>query len=341
MRSSRTPRLALAVCSLIAIATVVSGGEGAAADHGADQKHTGPTLVAITDQATNRILVLDPTVSDWSASNDQAALKWSWQPTSTNGFSDAMPNWGLPSSARLRYSRQQRSEALVTTASYGFVGVASYPSGQRIWSTDVGAAANAHSAELLPNGNVAVAASAPGWVRVYAASQGPDAQNFVQYDLTAAHAVLWDPDREVLWAVGLNDIVALKIGGPAGSPTITVVRDTLLPQGGGHALEPVYGNKDRLWVATGSYVYQYLKETDTWSTSYPGVRSIDRRGVKNVSNDPATGQVLETVPSNLANPGSCATNWCTPTVDFFLPEGTRTRPGAQIYRAIWWVSAYA
>jgi hypothetical protein len=340
MRSTRTAKTALTLFSVIGIAVALGGGGGAAADT-AHPLHDGPTFVAVTDQASDQILVLDPTVSDWNATNDSAALKWAWQPTAANGFSDAMPSWALPSSARLRHSEQQDSDVLVTTASYGFVGVASYPSGQRVWSTDVGTAPNAHSAELLPNGNIAVAASTPGWVRIYAASQGPDAQNFVQYDLAAAHAVLWDPEDEVLWAVGLNDIVALKIGGSADSPTISVVRDTLLPQGGGHALEPVYGNKDRLWVATGSYVFQYLKETDTWSTSYPGARSLDRRGVKSVGNDPVTGQVLETLPSNLANPGSCATSWCTPTVDFFLPQMTRTRAGAQFYRAIWWVSAYA
>ncbi len=336
MRAGRTIRIGVAL-----IAAGVLFGVGMDAAVGDPQGNRSPTLVAAADQATGQILLLDPTVPDWSAANDATALKWAWQPIEANGFSAAdLASWGPASSARLRHSNQLHSDALLTTASNGFVGVASYPSGQRVWSTDVGAPPNAHYAELLPNGNVAMAATTPGWVRIYTAPQGPNSANYVQFDLDAAHAVLWDPKLDVLWAVGLNDIVALKITGPAGDPKIEVVRDTLLPQGGAHDVEPVYGNTDRLWVSTGSFVYQYLKSSDTWSTSYPAARSIDRRGVKSVGNDPQTGQVLETVPSDLANPGSCATTWCTATVDFFLPDQTRTRPDAQFYRVVWWVDRY-
>lgn len=338
MRSGRTLRLAAALGLMAALAT---GPAASATQPRTRPQPQSPTLVAAAEQATHQILVLDPTVSDWSTSNDAVAVKWAWQPTEANGFSLAdLSSWGAASSARLRHSDQLHSDVMLATASNGFVGLVSYPSGQRVWSTDVGVPPNAHYAELLPNGNVAVAATTPGWVRIYTASQGAGSANYVQFDLAAAHAVLWDPKSEVLWAVGLNDIVALKIGGPPNDPTIEVARDTLLPQGGGHDVEPVYGETDRLWVSTGSYVYQYLKSSDTWSTSYPAVGSIDRRGVKSVGNDPQTGQVLETVPSGLANPGSCATTWCTATVDFFLPDQARTRPDAQFYRAVWWVADY-
>lgn len=334
--------LAAVIAAVLAVSITLPG--AAAADPGSETRQDargdeGRYLVAGTDQASQKILVLDPSVEDWAVANTRKALKWSWAPSPKNGFPDPVPEWRNVDEAKLRYSEKYDTRYVLTTASYGFVGLIHYPSGKRAWSVnaDDGTAPldNPHSAELLPDGNVAAAASTGGWLRVYTASQGPDSEEYVQYDLPGGHGVLWDPERELLWALGDYHLVALKVGGTPAEPTLTEVKKTELPAPHGHDLQPVYGDTDRLWVTSGSRVYQYMKSTNSFTADYPMAEKLDRYGVKAVSNNPATGQVVETKPK-----AGCATTWCTDTVEFFGPDITRTREGAQFYKARWFVEDY-
>ncbi|WP_026256988.1 DUF6528 family protein [Actinopolymorpha alba] len=333
MRWTATTRL----CALIGMVSVAAGilsGAPTSAGAAADEQQY---LVAGTDQASQRILVLDPSVENWNEANNSKALKWAWQPTAADGFTEPTPGWRLVDEAKLRYSRKYDTRLVLATASYGFVGLIRYPSGKRQWSVnaDDGIAPldNPHSAELLPDGNVAVAASTGGWLRVYTASQGANSQTYVQYNLPDAHGVQWDPETRMIWALGGHHIVALKYGGTPAQPTLTEVRSTELPSLWGHDLQPVYGNPDRFWVTTGSRVYQYSVSKDEFTTDYPDSDKLDRVGVKSVSTNPGTGQILQTRPK-----AGCATSWCTDTVEFFGPDTTRTRPGTQFYKARWWVA---
>lgn len=319
------PLVGLAPASAVAADVAVAG-----------SPETKQYLIATTDQASQSILVLDPSVEDWSAAGNHKALKWSWRPSEAKGFTEPDLGWRNVDEAKLRYSAKDDTRYVLATASYGFVGLIHYPSGKRKWSVnaDDGVAPldNPHSAELLPDGNVAAAASSGGWLRVYTASQGPDSDTYVEYKLPGAHGVQWDPESKLLWAVGDNHIVALEYGGTPANPTLTEVRATELPTPHGHDLQPVYGDSDAFWVTTGSQVYQYRKSTDTITTDYPMSELLNRSGVKAVSTNPATGQVLQTKPKI-----GCATTWCTDTVDLFGPDAARTRPAAQFYKARWWV----
>jgi hypothetical protein len=286
-------------------------------------------LVAVTDQRTEngpaaRIRLMDPAVYDW---NTAAALKWSWSPTTANGFSGLTGYWGLPSDVKLRMN-QAGAYVAVVTDSRGLAGLISYPGGQRLWATNVGAANNPHSAELLPDGNVAVAASAGGFIRIYTASQGSASTKSVSYSLPDAHGVQWDPAGQVLWVLGGNRLAALTIGGTAAAPTITETFRLDLLTGGGHDLTPVLEDHDRLWISTGSKVYQFSKSARAI------VATEDVGGIKSVNSMPNAQQVRTTPKAG------CKTTWCTDTVNFAVPAATRTLPGAQIYKARVWSSRY-
>jgi hypothetical protein len=277
--------------------------------------------VVATDQASRKILVLDPDVADWSS---EEAVKWSWAPSSRNGFENLTYAWGLPSGVKLRKNKE--GLWLVVTDSRGLAAIVPYPAGDsKKWGLNVGG--NPHEAELLPNGNIAVAASTGGWVRIYTASQGPSSSKYTEFPLSGAHGVLWDPGKNVLWALGDYYLVALQVEGTDSEPTIREVLRKRLLTNGGHDLQPVYGDPDRLWVTTGSHVYQYVKSTNTWDATYPGNALINRGKVKSIGSL-KSGQVLSTVPK----PG-CQSDWCTDTVDFFAPEMQRTRKGAAFYKA--------
>ncbi|PYI57104.1 DUF6528 family protein [Paenibacillus flagellatus] len=291
---------------------------------------------AVTDQGTHRIIVLDTDAADW---NDERAVRWAWSPNDVPGFEKLKHAWGLPTDAKPRYDGESGAVRVAVTDSRGLAAIVSYPDGGKVWAADAGG--NPHSAELLPNGNIAVAASTGGWVRVYASSQGDTVTTYAEYGLASAHGVQWDPKLGVLWALGGDSLVALKVSGTDAAPELAEVRKVALPTKHGHDLQPVYGDADRLWVTTGSKVYQFVKSANAFDDAFPGHEAISRVGVKGIGSF-ASGLVVETVPDVAKSPaGVCKRNtWCTETVDLFRPDGTRTIEGGAIYKVRVWNADY-
>lgn len=102
-------------------------------------------------------MVFDPTVTDWTSSS---ALKHSWAPSASNGFTTPTDGWGLPADVKLR--NLKGSQYIVVGDTDGFAGVIPYPAlTGKLWATNIGSAAGVHGIELMPDGNVAVAAATP------------------------------------------------------------------------------------------------------------------------------------------------------------------------------------
>ena len=298
--------------------------------------------VIATNGASKKIEVYDGTVIDW---NRAEAKKWSWSPTTATGFSTAEVNgFGGGADARLRKVKAWSDSAFIAVADAKMAAVVSYPGAVRKWSQPL--TGNVHSTEILPNGNVAIAASDGNWVRVYCSSQGADNTSFVQYTLNAAHAVLWDSTYNLLWVTGQEPtsqahiLTALEIGGTAAAPTLTEVtawRSTL-PSAWGHDVAPYYGDAARLWVSTNGGVYVYNKTTKSFVAA-PG--GSNRTFVKAVTNFSAAGAIVQTQPDANKSPlpaVNCNLNgWSTSTVEFFSSSGslqtTRVVNGACFYKA--------
>lgn len=276
-------------------------------------------LVAVTEQASKKILVIGPN-----------GVIWDWSPEETIG--QEVPGWGIPADVKLRECAVYGGQWMVVADGFGYAAIVGYPSKAVKWSRVVGG--NPHAAELLPDGNISVAASDGGWVRVYTASQGPDSGGYAEFMLPGAHGVLWDPERQVLWAVGDDRLIALRVEGIPSAPSLKLMHAKPLPSSWGHDLYPVYGDSGRLWVTTNGGVYQYVKENDAWSTDYEGEDCLNRPFVKSVGNQPS-GAVLQTVPKEGAKYA-----WGTDTVDFFLPERQLWLPRTSIYKARIWRAEY-
>lgn len=284
-------------------------------------------LIAVTDQASGRILVLDPAVADW---NDPRAVRWSWSPADAGSVA---VGWGLPSGVKLRRSEVWGGEWMLVVDSRGLAAIVPYPAGDRYqWLHVIDG--NLHSAELLPDGNIALAASTGGWVRIYTSSQGTSSRHYVEYPLPGAHGVLWDPTLELLWAVGDHHLVGLRVLGTPEAPELETVIRSELPTPWGHDLSPVYGDPDRLWVSTNTRVYQYIKSTDTWVTQFAGGNQLNLPYVKGVGNQPS-GRVALTQQKA----GTLYT-WTTDTVTLLYPYATRTMDGAAFYKARIWSPEY-
>lgn len=308
------------------VALVIAGlSVAASAPAGADIRDRGS--IVITEQASKRILVLPADRVSWQ----NRKLSWAWAPNAANGLADLAGSWSNPSDAKL--AERGGEKYLLTSASGGFAAVVPYPAGDRAyWAANVAGPANPHSIELLPDGNVAVAASTGGWVRVYTASQGQRSTTYTEYRLVGAHGVVWDAGRNVLWALGTEALVALNVGGTPAAPVLTEQRSVPVPTKGGHDLQPVPGRPDLLWVTTEAGVYQFSKASGGFTQRYAGAREIDRPHVKSVSTNPRTGQV---VTASVQEGHLCT--WCTDTVRLAFPRAELALHGAWIYKARWWI----
>ncbi|MEU4421407.1 DUF6528 family protein [Actinoplanes sp. NPDC024001] len=328
--------------SLLAVALCVAA-QGAVPAAAA----AGDFLLLGGDQKNHKIYVLDPAVTDW---NSASAVKWEWAPTTARGFSSTEAS-GFVGGNDFRLRNTDAGQRMVIVDGAGLLTVIGYPSGNRVWAQKSPAADNRHSAELLPDGNVAVAASTGGYVRVYAASQGANATAYAQFALEGAHATLWDPQINRLWVAGedrrtdangaeviYSVLTALEVTGPPSAPSLREDRSRRQELGTlwAHDVSHYHYDTSKLWVTTNARTYLYDKNTRTFAAAG---EAWDRRFVKAVGNQPS-GQVVQTMPDVQKNPqGGCylnntanLRNWCTDTVDFFGPDTRRTRTSAAFYK---------
>ncbi|MFI9723047.1 DUF6528 family protein [Streptomyces sp. NPDC052396] len=285
--------------------------------------------IVAADQAGRSVHVLRGDQSRWDADGEDRGVLWSWSADGQDELSDLDPDstWTNPSEAKLRERGGRRY--LLATASGGLAAVIGYPDRRVYWAADTGSG-NTHSIELLPDGNVAVAASTGGYVRLYAASLGSRATEHTQLDLPGAHGVHWDPHTRLLWALGSRELVALRVDGPSDDPGLTVLHRITLPTRQGHDLAAVAGSPGRLWVTTASAVYQFATKQRRF-VSYPLQSRVSAPDVKSIGDDPVTGQILVARPE----PGhACA--WCTSTLTLYQPDGRRTLLHGAMYKARWW-----
>ncbi|MBE6583176.1 MAG: WD40 repeat domain-containing protein [Ruminococcaceae bacterium] len=157
--------------------------------------------------------------------------------------------------------------------------IISMETGETLWITHK-AAQNAHSIELLPNGVLATASSAGNAVHLFNTALSEDQEPTI-FALTDAHGVLWDPEYNVLWALGRTHLWALDVTINDDGTVAVVKNETLsyeMTMDHGHDLQPFYGNKDYLLV-TGSTVMLYNKKTKTLTELYYEGHSVKGIGV--------------------------------------------------------------
>lgn len=291
-------------------------------------------LAMVADQQSAAIRVYDVHAEDWN----QNEVVWDWSPTSALGFSQSGAITYV-TDAKLRYSQSKMKHVVVVSASGGFLGVIDYATGQKIWEVQATGASNPHSIEYLPDGNIA-AASSLGWVRIYKASQ--NSTEYVQADLTGAHGVLWDPSRNLLWALGDYVLTAYRVSGTAKSPVLTEAAEyrVNLPTTGGHDLSAVSGDANRLWVSTNSGVYQFDIAAKTFYSNYTTALAMNHTSVKGISNFPGSDTVVTIYPNNTM------TSWNSDRVYVTLHENgmlfgrTQTHASGAFYKVRSWLSNY-
>lgn len=325
----------------VAVAVLVLG-VGAVAPAAADPEPDRPIIAG--DQADPRLLILDAAETNW---NDPDAIVWEWEPTTALGFSTAeVAAFAGVTDFEMRNTVDGPRVAVVSGS--GLAAVISYPQGQRQWARVLPASANLHGVEILPNGNVAITSTntTSGWVRVYAASQGPYASTYAEHSLNAqSHGALWDPVTERLWFIGkdgsgANDpriISALAVTGTAAQPRVTedATKWEELPDIGSHDITADPNDPHTLLIALDSTAWEFDKTASSNEFTQIPAAEGGLTKLKAISRQPS-GQTIITRPDEYKSPeGPCAAvnYWCTDTVELFGPDTARTLTGAEFYRA--------
>lgn len=269
-------------------------------DYPSEPTLEGKLPVVLCDQKNAAAVVIDLLAAD--PTSDDAVI-WKWSPNlgkngfSGNGFANRIDE------ARLAYSTVLQKYVVCMTSSSGFMGIAEYPSGNKIWETNA-SGYGPHSIQYLPNGLVACALSGNGdssksEIRVYAlASDGSPSQKYVSSALTSAHGVLWDNELGILWALGSKEIVAYEVGGTTQAPTLRRIdgMGTSI-KSGGHDISAIPGDTGKFWIGANT-VYIYDKYENKVYTDFDGSDIIASSAVKCIASH-TDGSILRTVATNV------------------------------------------
>ena len=188
-----------------------------------------------------------------------------------------------------------------------------YSDGSLIWSTN-SAANNAHSVELLPDNIIAVASSSGNEVRFFDIT----GTGYVKVSLEDAHGVLWDPENQIVWALGMKKLTAYKVTRTSSGISVTEAteRSVDLPSHYGHDLSAYYGDTNKLWITTSSSVYIFNKATKTFSEYIAGGDHIVRSNVKGIGNY-TDGSIVTLYPDGALY------EWTTQTINLYFKYGSK------------------
>lgn len=262
--------------------------------------------VAVLDVTNDKINVYDCYARYWYEGGNHIARKMSWSPTTARGYSTAeVSAWGDPRDVRIRQSPWGGAWAAVGG---NLATITIQSTGNRRWALNMGAGTTPHGVELLPNGNIVVAARDGNWIRVYNSSQSTSSTGYAQFNITAPTAVLWDPISQVIRVTGsiggVSVLAALTVGGTAALPTLTenVSLRSTLPTPGAQDVSDFAGDPDKLWVCTSTGVYTYNKTDKTFSAIS---NFAFRSGVKSCVNQ-ISGRLIQANPAIPARIDFCA-----------------------------------
>lgn len=223
-------------------------------------------------------------------------------------------------------------DVVIVCAGNGYAAIISYPEGETLWETfDSGS--NSHAIEILPSGNVAVAASSGNTLRLFASSavlqnDTEKASGYKEYPLTDGHGVLWDPAYEVLWALGQENLNAYTVSGEGVDEELILREDLGIMKPGlyGHDLSADFLDRDYLWVTGSSHVYHYNKKTGELSLDYEFYKKLDKPSVKGFGNNP-DGSYFLTLPNYGTGTSwekESFASWSTDKIFFFYLSGDGT-----------------
>ncbi len=280
--------------------------------HFASAQSTGE-LVACGD---NQVVIFDP-----ARSHDTIPfVTWRWK---------ASAAFDLPREYRSEYFRtideckpvRQGTQLLITSSSGG-VALIDKASSKTVFYARVG---NAHSAELLPGDRIAVAAStndAGNRIELYDIDQ-PEVPLFHD-SLYSGHGAVWDERRQLLYALGYNELRSYRLQDwDTSTPSLALQDRWTIPGISGHDLATSPQNVEQLLLTEHESVWVFDKNSGQFSPYHP---LQEKQDIKAVSIHPENGTLAYV---------KAETSWWSHRVYLNGPEQWLSFPGIDLYKVRW------
>jgi hypothetical protein len=184
---------------------------------------------------------------------------------------------------------------------------------------------NAHSACLIPQGRVAVAASFGGdELQLFAIGAEPrQTEPLATLPLIGAHGAEWDEKRRRIWALGSEELQLVKVHDSAGKVQLVKEEAWKLPTSGGHDLAPTADGRG-YYVTTDAAVYRFDTAVGTFT---PHPRLGESKKVKSVDEQRTGGR--------LVYHQATADEWWSDTIRFDDSDATLRLPDQRLYKVRW------
>lgn len=211
---------------------------------------------------------------------------------------------------------------ILVSSSGGGLAVVERETGRVQWYGFVG---NAHSIELLPDDRVVVAGSThPEGNKVAVFDLDTPNETIFEEPLHSGHGVVWDQQREILWALGYDELRAYSLSAwQSAEPALDLQDSYPLPGRSGHDLMLIPSGA-ALLLTTNEGVHRFDIETRAFSP-YEELKEL--RMVKSLSIHPRTGR--------LAYVQAEGEDWWARRVHFLNPEGTLVMEEEHLYKVRW------
>jgi hypothetical protein len=149
-------------------------------------------------------------------------------------------------------------------------------------------ARNAHSLALLPHDRIVVASSLSGdHLEVF--NMSGSVMPVFKTPLHSAHGLVWDEQRQFLWALGFDELRAYTLEAWEGDqPALKLKNSYPLPDKDGHDLRPVPSTSELL-ITTEKSVQLFDRETTVFK---PHALLGKEAGIKSVDVHPVTGRIV-------------------------------------------------
>ncbi len=239
----------------------------------------------ILDDNGSNILVVNPELAGTSPADFDItkAIVWEWSVFDAKGSMIHGQDVRIDCT-KYRYSSYYKKDVIIFCGSKGWAGIIDYETKELLFETTVNVP-GPHSVELLPNGDMIMACSGnsdydAGCILYYPLSAG-GSMYCDKYPLWGAHSVVYDPEEELIYALGGSDVVSLAVMRPGTKEAKFAFAGLRLKltypdgntDGGGHELIPMLGQPGKYFLASNQLMILDVKEgtvsrTDEMAVKY-------------------------------------------------------------------------
>lgn len=277
--------------------------------------------IAVTEGKQNEVLIYD--LAKGGLTDDNVVKRFS---VGGSGAADV----------RLR---EWQGRQVVLSAGGNHAKLLDWETGEVLWSYEGSLIWNAHAAELLPDGILAVVGSTGNNLTFFSLTDRLTLP--LRLEFTDAHGVMWDPAHSCLWVCGGNQLKAYRVTGTGGRIAAEEIRSLTIPANGAHDLQPVYGTPGTYWLTASGAVFRFDSNTETFQ-AVPASSQLGLKAVKGMGNF-ADGCIVQTIADGSDNSWNTATVWLyryNAALKLYVPVAFVSPTGAAFYKVRAWNASY-